>query len=54
MKMYAMLQRLAEMFPKQNYHTRLERYLASKNVKSISDVEHWAKQFEQKSDRGLA
>jgi len=53
MKMYTMLQRLAEMFPKQDYHTRLERYLSSKNIKCISDVEHWAKQFEQHSDKGL-
>lgn len=53
MKFYAMLERLAEMFPKQTYQSKLERYLDTKNVKTQSDVEHWSKQFERSVDKGI-
>ena len=53
MKFYAMLERLAEMFPKQTYQSKLERYLDTKNVKTQSDVEHWSKQFERSTDKGI-
>ena len=43
-----LVERLAEMFPKQNYQSRLDAYLTNKNVKDISDVEHWTKEFDRK------
>jgi hypothetical protein len=43
-----LVERLAEMFPKQNYQSKLDVYLANKNVKNISDVEHWIKEFDRK------
>ena len=44
--MTKMLERLAEMFPRQDYHSRLEKYLESKCVKSVGDVEHWSREFD--------
>jgi hypothetical protein len=43
-----LVERLAEMFPKQNYQSRLDTYLNSKNVQDIGDVEHWTKEFDRK------
>jgi len=43
-----LVERLAEMFPKQNYQSRLDAYLTNKNVKDICDVEHWTKEFDRK------
>lgn len=42
-----LLERLAEMFPKQDYQSRLDRFINSHNPKSASDVEHYAKVFEK-------
>lgn len=53
MKLYDMLERLAEMFPRQTYQSKLEQYLATKNVKNASDVEHWSKQFDRSTDKGI-
>lgn len=43
-----LLERLAEMFPQQNYQTKLDAYLQSKNVKDICDVEHWTREFDRR------
>ena len=43
-----LVERLAEMFPKQNYQSKLDAYLNSKNIKDISEVEHWIKEFDRK------
>ena len=43
-----LIERLAEMFPKQNYQSKLDVYLNSKNVQDISDVEHWTREFDRK------
>jgi ArsR family metal-binding transcriptional regulator len=43
-----LVERLAEMFPKQNYQSRLDAYLTNKNVKDICDVEHWTREFDRK------
>lgn len=43
-----LVERLAEMFPSQNYQNKLEAFLSSKNVKNIGDVEHWTKQFDRR------
>jgi len=43
-----LVERLAEMFPKQNYQSKLDAYLTSKNIKDIGEVEHWIKEFDRK------
>jgi hypothetical protein len=45
-----LVERLAEMFPKQNYQSKLDAYLTNKNVKDIGEVEYWTKQFERKGN----
>ena len=53
MSIATLLERLAEMFPKQDYHSRLDRYINSKQPKSTADVENLQKQFEQQNYKGL-
>lgn len=43
-----LIERLAEMFPKQNYQSRLDSFLASKNVQDVSDVDHWIKEYDRR------
>jgi ArsR family metal-binding transcriptional regulator len=43
-----LVERLAEMFPKQNYQSKLDAYLTNKNVQDISDVEHWTREFDRR------
>ena len=43
-----LVERLAEMFPKQNYQSKLDAYLSSKNIQDISEVEHWIREFDRK------
>ena len=40
-----LLERLAEMFPKQDYQTRLDRYLQSKSIQSEGEVNYWIDQY---------
>lgn len=40
-----LLERLAEMFPKQDYGTRLEAYLKEKGATSIADVENLIREY---------
>jgi hypothetical protein len=51
--MLAMLDRLGEFFPKQDYHSRMERYIISKQPKSTADVENLQRQFEQQNHKGM-
>lgn len=53
MSIIDMLEKLAEMFPKQDYHTRLDRYITAKHPKSAADVEQLQRQFETHQARGL-
>jgi hypothetical protein len=53
MSIINMLEKLAEMFPKQDYHTRLDRYISSKQPKNTADVEYLQRQFEQQNHQGL-
>jgi len=53
MSIIYMLEKLAEMFPKQDYHTRLDRYISSRHPKNTADVENLQRQFEQNNHRGL-
>jgi hypothetical protein len=48
------IERLAEMFPKQNYQSRLEQYLNTKCIQSTADVEYWERQYNKHSDRNFA
>ncbi len=48
-----LLERLAEMSPKQNYQSRLERYLDSKNIQSTAELEHWQRQYERNQQRNF-
>lgn len=41
------LEKLVEMFPKQDFQSRLEQYLAEKQIKSAADAEYWAREFER-------
>ena len=50
--MMSILERLAEMFPKQHYQSELERYISSKHPQHAADVEHFTKEFEQKISQG--
>jgi hypothetical protein len=51
-KMLGILERLSEMFPKQQYHSDLERYIASKYPQNAADVEHYTKEFEHRTLQG--
>ena len=53
MSILNLIERLAEMFPKQNYQSRLDRYISEKNPKSTSDVEKFAEDFERSETRGF-
>ena len=51
--MTKLLERLAEMFPKQDYQTRLEQYITSRAPKSAADVEHFERQYHYQQQRGF-
>lgn len=44
--MLSLLERLAEMFPKQNYQSRLEQYIISKHPKNTAEVEYWQREYD--------
>jgi len=48
-KMSRMLERLAEMFPKQHYQSELDRYISNRYPQNAADVEHFTKEFEYKT-----
>ncbi len=50
-QMANLLERLAEMFPKQHYQSELDRYISSRYPQNAADVEHFTKQFEQRAGR---
>lgn len=51
-KMISLLERLAEMFPKQHYQSELDRYISNRHPQNAADVEHYTKEFEHKSFNG--
>lgn len=51
-KMFRMLERLAEMFPKQHYQSELERYISNRFPQNPADVEHYTKEFEYRISKG--
>jgi len=55
-KMLALLERLAEMFPKQAYQSRLEQYINSKRPTNAAEVDYWQRQYDSETQywgRGL-
>jgi hypothetical protein len=55
-KMLSILERLADMFPKQQYQSRLEQYINSKHPTNAADVDYWQRQYETEAKywgRGL-
>ena len=55
-KMLSLLERLAEMFPKQHFQSRLEAYIESKNPQTAADVDYWERQYHSEAQywgRGL-
>jgi hypothetical protein len=49
-----LLERLAELFPNQDYQSRLERYIRQHQPTSITEVEYWQKHFESQESKGFA
>jgi len=47
--MFNILERLAEMFPRQHYQSELDRYISNRYPQNAADVEHFTKEFELKS-----
>jgi hypothetical protein len=43
-----LLERLAEMFPQENYQSKLDAYLSNKPIQNVADVEHWTREYEKK------
>ena len=41
------VERLKEIFQEQNYQTRLEQYIRSRNPQTIAEAEYYAKAFER-------
>jgi hypothetical protein len=55
-KMLSILERLADMFHKQQYQSRLEQYINSKHPTNAADVDYWQRQYETEAKywgRGL-
>jgi hypothetical protein len=55
-KMLAILERLADMFPTQKYQSRLEQYINSKNPTNAAEVDYWQRQYDSEAkywSRGL-
>lgn len=50
-KLLKLLERLAEMFPKQDYQTRLEQYLADKQISNVAEAEYWVRKYDQTAAR---
>jgi hypothetical protein len=48
-KIMKLLERLAEMFPKQDYQSKLEQYIKSKNAQSVAEVEALIKEYDRKA-----
>jgi len=48
-----LLERLAEMFPRSDYQSRLEQYIASHHPQCTADVEHWERRYFEDQQRGV-
>jgi len=52
-KMLAILERLSEMFPDNDYQTRLDAYLNTKGITDAAQLENYIKQFNSQKERYL-
>jgi len=48
-----LLQRLAQMFPGNDYQSRLEQYIATRQPQNTADVEIMERQYYQDQQRGI-
>lgn len=48
-QMIKIMERLAEMFPKQHYQSELDSYISARRPLNAADVEHYTKEFEYKT-----
>jgi len=48
-----LLKRLGQMFPNNNYQSRLEQYITNRHPQSTADVEHWERRYFEDQRRGL-
>jgi hypothetical protein len=46
-----LLQRLAEIFPGNDYQRRMENYIANRNPQNAADVEHLKRQYQYEPQR---
>ncbi len=46
-----LLERLADMFPGNNYQSRLEQYIANRHPQNAGDIEHWERQYHYEQQR---
>lgn len=52
-KMLALMERLAEMFPNQNYQTKLDQYLRDKYITDAAHLEHYIRKFDSQKEKFL-
>ena len=48
-----LLKRLVELFPGNNYQSRLEQYIATRHPQNTADVEMMERQYYQDRQRGI-
>ena len=46
------IERLAEMFPRQDYQTRLDRYICSKHPQNHGDIDNIIREFDHQNRQG--
>ncbi len=49
--MLGIMERLAEMFPDNNYQSRLDAYLSTKGITDAVQLEHYLQQFDSQKER---
>jgi hypothetical protein len=53
MILYQILERLAEMFPRQDYQSKLDRYISTKNPSGPGEIEQIIREYDQRNQRGF-
>ena len=48
-----LLQRLGQLFPGNDYQSRLEQYIVNRHPQCTADVEHWERRYFEDQRRGL-
>jgi hypothetical protein len=52
-KMMSILERLSEMFPDNDYQTRLDAYLSTKGITDAAQLENYIKKFNSQKENYL-